>query len=142
MSNVQVAQQELTREGTRQIVAKVDNSPLPPASELANLQAVDTRLVPFVVEEIQKENEFRRKILNRREYVYSFLNVTGLIFGTLLAASALMASCYLVMQGHRWAGGTLGVSTIIGVVSTIINAGNNARKAETTETTHKKRKKK
>lgn len=121
MSNVQVAQQELTREGTRQIVAKVDNSPLPPASELANLQAVDTRLVPFVVEEIQKENEFRRKILNRREYVYSFLNVTGLIFGTLLAALALMASCYLVMQGHRWEGGTLGVSTIIGVVSTIIN---------------------
>lgn len=142
MSNVQVAQQEQTSQGTRQIVAKVDNSPLPPANELASLQSIDARLVHFVVEEIQKENDLRRKILNRREIVYSFLNIVGLFFGTALAALSLLASCYLVMQGHLWAGGAFGVSTIVGVVSTIINAGNNARRAETPVQPQKKKKKK
>jgi hypothetical protein len=102
------------------------DSPILPAANLEHLQRIDPNLVDFVVEQTQKEAEFRRSE-NKRTNTFIFLErISGVLLGAAVAIVGIVTSGFLVLNGHDWAGIALGGGTLATIVSVIVTKTNQA----------------
>ncbi len=133
MAQIQAAQHDKDPTGREsQTVVRVDNSPLPPSHEMEAIARIDPELVTFITKELSTQYEFERQTVRDRDATVRYLNKTGLWLGSGLAALAIICSSLLIYFDHAIAGGVLGFSSIVSVVTVIVNAGSNQRKADQT----------
>lgn len=135
MANIHAEQRarEVTTGVEHASLLRIDNSPLPPAHELQQIQAIDPTLIVFVKDELTKQYEHQRKIVEERDKTVKHLSIAGLYLGTFITIFALMCSTFLVCSGYVWTGGILGFGTLLSVVTVIVNAGATQRKADKEE---------
>ena len=97
------------------------DSPILPALNLRELQAIDPNLVPFVIEQTALEADFRRKESKRVNTLIFTERISGVVFGAIIALVVVGLGAYLILQGHDWAGVTLcggTLATIVGIFVT------------------------
>lgn len=97
------------------------DSPILPAVNLRELQAIDPKLVPFVIEQTALEAEFRRNESKRVNTLIFTERISGVVFGAIIALVVVGLGAYLILEGHDWAGVTLcggTLATIVGIFVT------------------------
>lgn len=97
------------------------DSPILPALNLRELQEIDPKLVPFVIEQTALEADFRRKESKRVNTLIFTERISGVVLGAIIALVVVGLGAYLILQGHDWAGVTLcggTLATIVGIFVT------------------------
>jgi len=109
------------------------DSPILPAENLRQLQAIDPALVPWVLKQTELESAHRRKQDTRINWFIFIERLSGVLMGGLVAIFGLAVGGYLILQGHDWAGTTLcgvGLATIVSIIVTRKQAGGNPEPAK------------
>ncbi len=97
------------------------DSPILPAVNLRELQAIDPKLVPFVIEQTALEAEFRRKESKRVNTLIFTERISGVVFGAIIAIVVFTFGFIAILRGHDWAGVTLcgvALASIVGIFVT------------------------
>lgn len=97
------------------------DSPLLPAANLQQLAAIDPKLVDWVVEQTQKEAEFRRGEVHRTNNFVFVERIAGICAAVILALTGLGVVVYLAMNGHDWVAGVIGGGALVGLVSAVLS---------------------
>lgn len=108
------------------------DSPILPAENLKVLFDLSPSLVEFVVEQTKLEATHRRKEESKVNWFVFLERVSGIVAGTFVAISGLGIAAYLVVNGHDWAGVTLGTVELALIVSILV-----ARKLDNDNLTQK-----
>ena len=107
------------------------DSPILPAANLAQLQAIDPTLVGWVTKQTEQEATNRRSRQRRVDTFLFIERIGGLVCGALIAALGLGLSVYLAMHDHDVVAGVIGGSTLVAIVSVLVARTNaTQRKAE------------
>ena len=132
MANLKAAQHDKDAVSGRESsqILQLDNSPLPPAEELERIHAIDPSLVEFVKNELATQYEFNRKTISERDSTVRTLNITGLWLGSTIALVAILSSTFLIYSGFVVGGSLMGLASLASVVTVIVNAGANQRRAD------------
>lgn len=77
------------------------DSPILPAVNLQQLQQIDPKLVTWVVEQTEKEANFRRGETRRINSFIFAERISGVIVGGFVAIAGLAVSAYVAIQGHE-----------------------------------------
>ena len=100
------------------------DSPILPAANLEHLQKINPDLVGFVVDQTQKEAEFRRSE-NKRTNTFIFIErISGVVLGAAVAIIGLLIGGYLILQGHDWAGTAICGTTLATIVGVLVTKSN------------------
>jgi uncharacterized membrane protein len=92
-----------------------DDNPLPNATELEALKAIDPDLIKWITTRADKEQEHRHntintklKVLKSSETNSNVVNVLGLIFSFIFLIGGMAGSIYLIIQGFSIQGSIFG----------------------------------
>ena len=142
MSNEQTRVHATNPDGGQLSVSRTTtDSPILPAGNLQQLQQIDPKLVQWVVEQTEKEANFRR-IESRRINSFIFTErILGVIVGGVVAIAGLVVSAYVAIQGHEWAASIIGGATLVAIVTVIVTRKPDQRNQSTTQSQQKKKKK-
>lgn len=132
MANLKAAQLNKDTQSGKESsqILQLDNSPLPPADEIARIHAIDPSLVDFIKSELSTQYAFNRQTISHRDDTVRTLSITGLWLGTLIAVVAILCSAFLIYSGYSVPGAVMGVASLVSVVTVIVNAGANQRRAD------------
>ena len=94
-----------TREGELALTDTDTDSPLLPAVQLRELQAIDPKLVDWVVTQTEEEAKFRRQE-TKRVNTFVFVEIVGgLLCGLAIGIGGMFAAVYVGLNGQPWLGG-------------------------------------
>ncbi len=103
------------------------SGPLPPPHVLAEYDAVFSGLAETIINTMQAEGNHRREIESRaleadismgnRQFDEARL---GQIFGFLIGVVSIISGSVIAVMGAKWAGGFIGGSGVVGLVSVFI----------------------
>ncbi|GCE82209.1 hypothetical protein [Komagataeibacter diospyri] len=108
------------------------SGPLPPASELAAYGSVQADMPERILRMAEQNSEDERLRLQREQLQRFWLDMTGRILGFLFAVGALISGIILCLNGHDWAGGSIGAAAVGGTVMALITGkyAQNIKKSE------------
>ena len=96
------------------------DSPVLPAANIRELQEIDQKLVPFVIEQTALEADFRRAETKRTNTFVFIERISGVVFGAVIALFVVALGSYLILQGHDWAGASLCGGTLVTIVGIFV----------------------
>jgi hypothetical protein len=108
----------------------ITDSPILPAENLRQLQAIDPSLVKWVVEQTEKESDHRRREDSKINFFIFFERLSSVLAGVVVALFGLSLGGYLIMNGHDWAGVGLCGTGLASIISVLV-ARHNANKPNT-----------
>ena len=121
MSNEHTRVQATNPDGGHLSVSRTTtDSPILPAANLQQLQQIDPKLVPWVIEQTEKEANFRRSETHRINSFVFVERISGVIAGAIVAVVGLIVAGYLVINGHDWAGAVVGGATLVALVTVLV----------------------
>lgn len=121
MSNEHTRVQATNPDGGQLSVSRTTtDSPILPAANLQQLQQIDPKLVPWVIEQTEKEANFRRSETHRINGFVFIERISGVIAGAIVAIVGLIVAGYLVYSGHDWAGAVVGGATLVAIVTVLV----------------------
>lgn len=103
-----------------QVTHHESDSPILPVHQLEKLHEFRPDLINWVVDQTQKEAEFRRETTSRRDTFIFIERIGGLIAAVVLSLAFLGAAVYLGMNDQPWLAGILGGSTLVGIVTVLV----------------------
>ena len=108
----------------------VDDNCLPSAQELEAYKAIDPRIVDYLIEASQKEQEHRhlmdRKkldVVKKSETRNVRMNWWGMFFAFLAIVVLSGLTWYALYVDRPWFAGFMGVGTFVTIVSIFVNSG-------------------
>jgi hypothetical protein len=120
MANHTVLQAE-NKEGEHLSVQHTStDSPILPAANMRELQEIDSKLVPFVIEQTSLEADFRRTETKRVNTLVFIERISGVVFGALIALFVEGLGSYLILRGHDWAGAIICGSALASIVGIFV----------------------
>lgn len=105
------------------------SGPIPSPEVLAKYEEVIYGLADKLIDRFEKQSDHRMELEKKVTDADILQSRMGLIFGAVIAMSFLWCSYHLVMSGHDVAGGTLGASSIGGIITTFV-VGSKKRQVE------------
>lgn len=103
-----------------QVTHHESDSPILPVQQLEKLSEFRPDLIDWVVDQTQREAEFRRETTARRDTFIFIERIGGLIAAAVLSIAFLGASLYLGMNGQPWLAGVIGGTTLVGIVTVLV----------------------
>lgn len=115
------------------------DSPILPAGNLQQLQAIDPALVQWVVNQTEIEATHRRKETTRVNGFIFWERISGVIAGGVIALAGLLVSGYLAINGHDWVAVGIGGATLAAIVAVLVTRKHPGPSQEQTPPKNQKR---
>lgn len=106
------------------------DSPILPAENLRQLQAIDPQLVQWVITQTELESSHRRHEETKINWFILIERMSGVIIGGLVAVFGLSVGAYLILQGHDWAGVGISGVGLASIVSVLVARQQSKQKNE------------
>lgn len=74
--------------------------------------------------EVFEESKFRRSLIDKQQNSDNSYRIIGMILGAIFGIIMVIGSFYLILNDHPVAGGVIGCSLLLGVLSIFINPEN------------------
>lgn len=97
--------------------------PLPPPAALAAFEQIHPGMAERIVAMVEKEQAHRQSAQRTALRAEVASTLGGLVSGFVLAVLLILVSAYLILEGHDWAGSTLGSGTIVSLVAVFVARG-------------------
>lgn len=121
MGSTHTTAQATSPDGQHVVVQQTaTDSPLLPAANLRQLAEIDPKLVDWVVQQTEKEADFRRGENRRVNSMLFTERLVAVAAASILTVFGLAACIYLAMNGHDGVAATIAATTIVGVVTAVI----------------------
>ena len=117
------------------IEEEFDDNLLPDAEEIAKLHQIDPKIMEWLKERAEKEQEFRHKayferinLVKKNERGSRWINYAGLFFSFILLGGGMVYSYKLIMAGHTIIGSIFSGVVLLSVASMFLSKvkGNNS----------------
>ena len=140
MGNEHTNLQATDDEGRKLSVQQTTDSPILPAANLQQLHAIDPTLVKWVVDQTEKEANYRRTQDGRVNWFIFIERISGVVAGLIVSITGLGLAAYVAIQGHEIAASIIGGSTLATIVTVIVAGRRGSGKTPPQEEQKKKKK--
>ncbi len=113
--------------------AHESDTPHLPVQDLKELKSIYPEAIPWVLDQMEKEAEFRRKETHRCNTLIFIERWSGQIFGCLIGLSGVAGGGYVATHGSPWAGGIIATAAISTLAVAFLGKRHSSGTAKTPE---------
>ena len=113
-------------------IVTIDDNPLPAPQELAEYNAINPRIVEYLVDTAKAEQSHRQKVEEDRvgmmkdaDHRTFRMNWWGMFFAFLSLVTLIGLSAFALYLNRPWFAGILSFATVVSIMSLFVTAGTN-----------------